>query len=194
MAPVDDSGDVTRLLLRWRRGDDSALEELVPLVYDELRRLAARYLRSERSDHTLQPTALVHEAYARLVGAEVGWNGRVHFFAVAAGMMRRILVDHAKKRHRVKRGAGAARVALDEVVLVTAEPSIELLALDEALQRLEAFDQRKSKIVELHFFGGLTYDETAAALGVSQSTVLRELRLARSWLHREMDPGVDPTE
>ncbi len=182
---------MTRLLLRWRRGDDSALEKLVPLVYDELRRLAARYLSSERSDHTLQATALVHEAYARLVGAEVEWHDRVHFFAVAAGMMRRILVDHAKTRRRVKRGAGAARVALDEVVLVTPEPSIELLALDEALHRLEAFDQRKCKIVELHFFGGLTYDETAAALGVSQSTVLRELRLARSWLHRELERAAD---
>ncbi len=191
MAPVDDSGDVTRLLLRWRRGDDSALEELVPLVYDELRRLAARYLGTERSDHTLQPTALVHEAYARLVGAGVEWNDRVHFFAVAAGMMRRVLVDHAKKRRRVKRGAGAARVTLDEAVLVTPEPSTELLALDEALRRLEAFDQRKCKVVELHFFGGLTYDQTAAALGVSQSTVLRELRLARSWLHRELERGAD---
>jgi RNA polymerase sigma factor (TIGR02999 family) len=184
-----DSGDVTRLLLRWRQGDDGALEALVPLVYDELRRLAARYLGAERSDHTLQPTALVHEAYARLVSAKVEWNDRVHFFAVAAGLMRRILVDHAKTRRRVKRGGGAARVSLDEVALVTSEPSVELLALDRALTRMAAFDERKSKVVELHFFGGLTYDETAAALGVSQSTVLRELRLARAWLHREMERG-----
>jgi len=183
---MTEAGEVTRLLHRWRSGDDSALEELVPLVYDELRRLAENYMRAERPDHTLQATALVHEAYVRLAGVDAPMEDRTHFLSLAARMMRRILVDHARSGRRARRGGGAAKVALDHAVLVSPEPSSELIVLDEALTRLAAFDERKARAVELHFFGGLTYSEAAEVLGVSSATVDRDLRMAKAWLYREV--------
>lgn len=185
---ASDSAEVSRLLLALKNGDESALPQLIPLVYDELHVLARRHLRDERTGHTLQTTALIHEAYLRLVGADVRWEGRVHFFAVAAQIMRRILVDHARHRGRAKRGGGAAPVTLEDVAAVAAEPAVDLEALDDALERLSVFDARKARVVELHYFGGLTYDETAEALGVSAATVDRELRLAKAWLYRELRP------
>lgn len=179
--------EVSRLLLRWREGDAAALERLLPLVYDELHAIARRHMRGERPDHTLQTTGLIHEAYLRLCGADVTWKGRVHFLAVAAQTMRRVLVDHARARGRAKRGGGDAAVTLDDVA-APARPD-DVLALDEALARLSALDERKARVVELHYFGGLTYDETAAAVGISAATVDRELRLAKAWLHRELRPA-----
>lgn len=178
---------VTELLRAWRRGDREALDRVMPLVYDELHRLASHAMRGEPRDHTLQTTALVHEAYLRLVGADVEWQSRVHFFATAARMMRRILVDHAKAKRRGKRGGGAKKVSLDEATLVTPDHPHDLLALDEALSRLETRDERKCRIVECRLFAGMTHEETAAALGVSPATVDRELRLAKAWLFRELD-------
>lgn len=176
---------VTQLLLQWRAGDEQALNQLLPLVYDELRRLAGRYMQSERSDHTLQPTALVHEAYLGLIDIQVSWQDRSHFFAVAARLMRRLLADHAKARRRDKRGGGL-KVTLKEEMLPSPEPAIDVFALDEALKVLAGFDERKCQVVELHYFGGLTYDETAEALGLSAATVDRELRLAKAWLYHEL--------
>ena len=183
---MTDTGDVTRLLQDWQSGDESALEQLVPLVYDELRRLAERSMRAERPDHTLQATALVHEAYVRLAGVDAPLEDRIHFLSLAAKMMRRILVDHARSGRRAKRGGGAVKVELDKVALVSPEPSSELIDLDEALTRLAALDERKARAVELHFFGGLTYPETAEVLGVSPATVDRDLRMAKAWLYREV--------
>jgi RNA polymerase sigma factor (TIGR02999 family) len=177
---------VTTLLLDWRQGHKGALDQLMPIVYEELRRLADRHMRGERQDHTLQTTALVHEAYARLVDVDVPWQDRVHFFAVASRMMRRILVDHAKSRSRQKRGGGAAKVTLDAALAVSPQKSDDVLALDDALSRLTELDPRKGQIVELHFFGGLTYAETAEAIGVSPATVDRELRMAKAWLYRDL--------
>jgi RNA polymerase sigma factor (TIGR02999 family) len=182
------SSEVSRLLLAWRGGDTTAIERLLPLVYDELHALARRHLRGERPDHTLQPTALIHEAYLRLCGADVAWEGRVHFLAVAAQTMRRVLVDYARTRARDKRGGGAAPITLDDALVVSPERPDDVLALDEALQRLSTLDERKAHAVELHYFGGLTYDETAAALNVSAATVDRELRMAKAWLYRELRP------
>jgi len=182
----DSTKPVTRLLQEWRGGDENALERLMPLVYDELRRLAKGYLRSERPDHTLQGTALVNEAYMRLVDMDVTWQDRAHFFAVAARLMRRMLVDHARALRREKRGGGERKLTLDEPLVASPERAPDLLALDEALTRLAAQDERKSQVVELHFFGGMTYDETSEALGISPATVHRELRLAKAWLHREL--------
>ena len=176
---------VTQLLLQWRAGDEQALNQLLPLVYDELRRLAGRYMQSERPDHTLQPTALVHEAYLGLVDIRVSWQDRTHFFAVAARLMRRLLVDHAKANQRDKRGGGL-KVTLKEEMSATPEPALDVFALDEALKVLAGFDDRKSQVVELHYFGGLSYDETAEALGLSAATVHRELRLAKAWLYHEL--------
>jgi len=178
--------DVTTLLLAWRKGDQQALDRLVPLVYDELRGIADRLMRGERADHTLQATALVHEAYARLVDARVDWHDRSHFFAIAARQMRRILVDHAKARGRVKRGSGERPLTLDEAIEISAEASERLIDLDEALDRLAAFDERKAKAVECHYFGGLSYEEAAEVLGVSPATVDRDLRFAKAWLYREL--------
>jgi len=158
----------------------------MPVVYEQLRKLAARCLRAERPDHTLRATALVHEAYLRLVDADVAWQDRVHFFAVSARLLRRILVDHAKANHRQKRGGGAEKVTLDEALLVGPQSSGGIVELDEALQRLAAHDQRKSELIELLCFGGLTYDEAATALKISPATVHRELKLAKAWLHREL--------
>ncbi len=176
---------VTHLLHEWRAGNQEALNQLMPLVYDELRRLAGHYMKSERPSHTLQPTALINEAYIRLVEMEVSWQDRSHFFAVAARLLRRILVDHAKGHRRDKRGGGQVRVTLDEE-LGAFGPDPDILALDEAMTRLAAFDERKVRVIEMHFFGGLTYDEMAEALGISQATVHRELRLAKAWLHNEL--------
>ena len=183
--PSDEPGEVSRLLDAWRGGEDSALERLMPLVYDELHALAHRQLRSEREGHTLQTTALLHEAYLRLMGADVPWEGRVHFFAVAARAMRRVLVDHARGLHREKRGAGAMPVTLDENLASRGRGS-DLLDLDEALERLAARDERKARAIELHYFGGLEYSEIGQALGISEATVHRDLRMARAWLQREL--------
>jgi RNA polymerase sigma factor (TIGR02999 family) len=177
---------VTTLLLDWRQGNKDALDQLMPIVYEELRRLADRHMRGERQEHTLQTTALVHEAYARLIDVDVPWQDRVHFFAVASRMMRRILVDHAKSRSRQKRGGGAVKVTLDAALAVSPQRSDDVLALDDALIRLTELDPRKGQIVELHFFGGLTYAETAEAIGVSPATVDRELRMAKAWLYRDL--------
>lgn len=177
---------VTQLLRAWRQGDTDAPERLMPLIYDELKRLAQHAMRGERADHTLQPTALVHEAYLRLVDADVDWQDRVHFLATAARVMRRVLVDHARSKARLKRGGDVTKVRLEEALTIGSEPSEVVLALDEAMDRLAELDERKSRVVELHYFGGLTYDETAAALDISAATVDRDLRMARAWLYREM--------
>ena len=184
-----DRQDVTRLLQQWKGGDREALDELMPVVYDELRRLAGRCLHSERAGHTLRATALVHEAYLRLMDADIGFQDRAHFYAVAATVLRRILVEYARTRGRQKRGGGNEMVPLDEAVVVGPEAASTVLDLDEALQRLAALDPRKSDIVQLLFFGGMTYDETAAALEISPATVHRELTLAKAWLHRELAQG-----
>jgi RNA polymerase sigma-70 factor (ECF subfamily) len=180
------SAAVTRLLVAWREGDREALDKLAPLVYHELRRLARRHMANERAGHTLQATALVNEAYLRLVEVtRVQWQDRAHFFAMAARQMRRILVDSARERRYQKRGGGAQKVTLDEQLLVGG-PGPDLVALDDALQALEKIDQRKSKVVEMRFFGGLSLEDTAAALGVSPDTVTRDWKLAKAWLMREL--------
>lgn len=181
------SRPITLLLEKWRGGDRQALDELMPLVYDELRRLAARYMKSERPSHTLQATALVNEAYTRLVDMSVAWQDRAHFFAVAARLLRRILVDHAKSHRRAKRGGGGPRVTLDESAMPSAGPAPDILALDDALTSLANMDERKARIIELHFFGGLTYAEMAEALGISEATVHRESRLARAWIRHQIE-------
>ena len=180
--------EITQQLIAWSKGDKSALERLIPAVYQELRRMADYYLRGEQSGHSLQPTALVHEAYLRLIDqTQVEWQNRAHFFGVAAQMMRRILIDHAKAKHRVKRGGTAPRVSLDESVNFSQERAAELLALDDALQVLGQLDERKSRIVELRYFGGLTVEETAQVLGVSDKTVMRDWKLAKAWLYDEIN-------
>jgi RNA polymerase sigma factor (TIGR02999 family) len=179
------SDEVTGLLLAWSQGDPSALGQLVPVVQEELRRLARRQMRGERADHTLQTTALVNEAYLRLIDLNrVRWQDRAHFFALSARLMRRILVDHARSRTYLKRGGQLTRVGLDEALVVSPERGADLLALDDALEALAGVDVRKSQVVELRFFGGLTVEETAEALGVSAETVMRDWRLAKVWLLR----------
>ena len=179
---------ITQLLIRWRNGDQAALDELLPLVYQELHRLAARHLGRERGGHTLQTTALVHEAYLRLIDQQdANWQNRAHFFAIAATLMRRILVDHARARQYQKRGGGAQQVTFDEALEVSDERAAEVVALDEALTALAEFDQRKSQMVELRFFGGLSIEETAEALGVSPGTVMRDWTLAKTWLQRAIN-------
>ena len=180
------STNVTQILLEWRSGNEEALKHLMPMVYDELRRLAAHYMRSERREHTLQATALVNEAYIRLVDMKVSWKDRAHFFAVAARLMRRLLVDHARAHHRAKREGDAAKISLDDAVEVCSGPAPNVLAVDDALTRLAEFDQRKSEILELRYFGGLSNEEVAEALGISRATVQRDLRLAKAWLNREL--------
>ena len=178
---------VTDLLVAWGRGDEQALDRLTPFVYDELRRLARSYLRRERPDHTLQPTALVHEAYVRLMDlGKLDWQNRAHFLGVAARLMRQILVDHARSRRAAKRGSGGEKLSLDLAVAQPEEREVDLLAVDEALSSLARLDPEQSRIVELRFFGGLTIEETAEVLGVSPSTAKREWRLARAWLYRRM--------
>jgi RNA polymerase sigma factor (TIGR02999 family) len=177
---------LTQLLRQWRAGDPDALNQLMPLVYDELRRLAGHFMKVERKSHTLQATALVNEAYIRLVDMDVSWQDRAHFFAIAARLLRRILVDHAKSRDRAKRGGGHLNVTLDETLLPGLEPDSQIVALDDAIESLSKLNERKGKMIEMHFFGGLSYDEMAEALGISPATVHRELRLAKAWLHREL--------
>jgi len=179
--------EVTQLLLAWNDGDESALEKLLPLVYDELRRLAKRRMRLERPDHTLQTTALINEAYLRLVDARnVHWQNRAHFFALCARLMRRILVDYARRRRYAKRGGGVQPVSLDQPLPVAPGRSPDLVAVDDALRAFAEVDARKAHVVELRFFGGLTVEETAEVLKVSPETVRRDWRLARAWLLREL--------
>jgi len=183
-------GDVTRLLAEHRDGREGALAELMPLVYDELRAVAARHMRRERDGHTLQPTALVNEAYMRLVDqTRVDWQGRTHFLAVASTAMRRLLIDHARARGRDKRGGERVRVDLDESVNVVEPDDEAVLAVHEALERLEALDARQARVVELRYFGGLGVDEVAEALGVSRRTVEAEWTHAKAWLQRELSRG-----
>jgi RNA polymerase sigma factor (TIGR02999 family) len=179
--------NVTVLLKQAHQGDENALNELLPLVYDELRRVASNQLRNERGDHTLQATALVHEAYLRLLEQkEVDWQNRVHFFSIAAEMMRRILVNYAIQRNAKKRGDGAAKIELDEAISFSKERELDLVILDETLNELAKFDPGQARIVELRFFAGLTIEETAQALGVSDSTVKREWRSAKAWIMGKM--------
>src|ERR1044071_7848336 len=177
--------NVTQLLLDWRAGKQEALDRLMPVVYDELRRLANRYMRSERREHTLQATALVNEAYLRLVDMKVSWQDRAHFFAVAARLMRRLLVDHARANQRAKRESGP-KVSLDDALEVSSKPALDLVALDDALTRFATFDTRKAEIIELPFLVGLNNEEGAEALGISRATVQRDLRLAKAWLSHEL--------
>lgn len=180
--------DVTRLLVRLTDGDRGVLDELLPVVYGELRKLASSYLRRERVGHTLQPTALVHEAYMRLVDqTQVQWQNRAHFFGVAAQMMRRILVDHARAHEAEKRGGEFQKLSLDENIDVSGERDVNLVALDDALNLLADVDPQKSKIVELRFFGGLSVEETAEVLGVSAPTVKRQWRMAKAWLYGQVN-------
>jgi RNA polymerase sigma-70 factor, ECF subfamily len=185
----ENPGTVTGLLMAWRGGNEAALEQLVPLVHEELHRIARGCMRGERAGHSLQATALVNEAYLRLIGAQqVDWQNRVHFLAVSARLMRRILVDFARSKKYQKRGGGVQPVTLDEA-LVVAEPGRDLVALDEALDALAKLDERKARVVEMRFFGGLSVEETAAALGVSGDTVMRDWRLAKAYLLRELRGG-----
>ena len=189
------SQSVSHLLLRWSDGDSAALDQLMPLVYRELRRMASRYMRQQPTGHTLQTTALIHEAYLRLIGPEEKrWENRAHFFGVAAQAMRHILIDHARTQSRDKRGGGAGAVPLDDVLTICTERSAELVALDDALTELAKLDARQSKVVELRFFGGLTEEEIAEVLKVSPRTVSSDWSLARSWLLRELDKTVTSGE
>lgn len=187
------STQVTQLLGRWRSGDREALDALVPLVYDELKRIAQRYLRNERHGHTLQSTALVHEAYVRLTNQQLPqWQNRAHFFAVAAQLMRQILVDHARAHRADKRGGGACKLTMEEAEQSPQKVDVDVIALDDALKTLSELDVQQGKVVELKFFGGLSIEETAEVLGVSASTVKRDWITARAWLHRELDRSAAP--
>ena len=192
---ASDSDNVTRLLIVWGDGNQQALEALVPLIYKELRNLAHNFLYRERPGHTLQTTALVHEAYLKLIDQnDARWQNRAHFFAIAAQAMRRILIDSARKHAAAKRGGPQAELSLDEVADIALEPDINLLKLDEALNELAKIDPRQSRIVELRYFGGLTIEETAEVISVSPATVKREWMMARAWLHQEItERGLDQT-
>jgi len=183
--------EITQLLVASRAGDAEALNRLLPLVYDELRKLAGHYLRRERSDHTLQPTALVHEAYIRLIDQNVSWQNRAHFFGVAAQMMRRILVDYARGRLAAKRGSGGVKVSLDDALNLSDERAGDFVALDEALNRLAEFDPQKSRIVELRFFGGLSVEEAAEVLGIGTATVTRQWKMAKAWLYQQISQATE---
>jgi len=186
--------DVTQLLLAWNNGDSAALDNLIPVVYDELRRVARRYMRAEGPGHTLQATALVNDAYLRLVDQRrVSWQNRAHFFGVAAQIIRRVLVDHARARHRLKRGGNVVRVEFSEQAAASAPslPQMDVVALNDALNRLENRDPQQSRIIELRFFGGLSIEETAEALNISPATVKRNWAFARAWLYREMVSRMD---
>jgi len=182
------SHEITRVLREWGDGSREAFDKLLPFVYDELHRQAARYLRRERSDHTLQTTALINEAYLKLIDQrEVNWESRTHFFAIAANLMRRILIDHAKTKHRAKRGGDRLQITLDEAALIAADKkSIDLIALDEALNRLAAKDKQQARIVELRYFSGLGLEEAADVLKISRTTAARDWAMAKAWLHREL--------
>lgn len=182
--------EITQLLLDWRNGNKEALDQLTPLLYAELRRMAASYLRRERSNHTLQPTALVNELYMQLSKmAKLEWKDRAHFFGISSYLMRQILVQHARTTNAAKRGGNVKKLSLDEALTVSEDGSSELIALDDALRELAALDERKSKIVEMHYFGGLTQQEMAEVLGISESTIGRELRMAHAWLFRQVSRG-----
>ena len=179
--------EVTQLLIDWSNGDREALDAMMPLVYAELRRIAAAYLRRERTDHTLQPTALVHEAYLRLTGQnQVRWQNRAHFFGVAAQMMRRVLVDHARANCRAKRGGSAQKLPFDETMNLYERQDEQIVELDDALARLREIDSRKVDVVELRYFGGMSVEETAEVLGVSANTVMRDWNMAKAWLYQEL--------
>jgi RNA polymerase sigma factor (TIGR02999 family) len=184
---VADLPDVTGLLRQWGDGDPAALDRLLPLVYDELHRIARQHMGHERTGHSLQATALINEAYLRLVEAQdIAWRDRSHFLAVSARIMRHILIDHARAQRYQKRGGNAVRVVLDEALVVSHDSTHDFIALDDALKALARFDDRKSRVIELRFFGGLTVEETASVLNVSVDTVMRDWRLAKAWLQREM--------
>ncbi len=180
--------EITQILQEWSEGKQEAFDQLIPFVYEELRRQAARYLRRERINHTLQATAILHEAYLKLiVQTDVKWESRTHFFAIAAQAMRRILVDHARTKHREKRGGAAFKVTLDDAMpLAAEEKSLDLIALDEALIRIAAKDKQQARVVELRYFSGLSLEETADALGISRATAARDWNVAKAWLHREL--------
>ena len=183
----DKPQEISLILKDWSGGNRASADILLTLVYDELRRIAGKYLRKERSGHTLQPTALVHEAYMKLIDiSDINWQDRAHFFAVSANVMRHILVDHARAKLAEKRGGESERIALEDAVSLSNEPNLDLLAVDEALSELAEFDEQQSKIVELRFFGGLTIEETAHVIGVSPATVKREWAMAKAWLHRKL--------
>ena len=178
---------MTGILLKWREGDEAALDRLVPIVHDELRRIARRCMAGERAGHSLQATALVNEAYLRLIDVQhVNWQNRAHFLAMSARLMRRILVDYARSKGYQKRGGGAMKVTFDEGLPVAVEPALDLVALDDALKALATVDERKSRVIELRFFGGLSVEETANVLAVSPETVMRDFKLAKAWLMREL--------
>jgi RNA polymerase sigma factor (TIGR02999 family) len=184
--------NITELLVGYGRGDKEALDQLMPIVYDELRRQAARYLRRERPGNTLQTTALIHEAYVRLVDQRnVQWQNRAHFFGIAAQLMRRILVDHARAKKRVKRGGSDVRVSLGDATVAVKGQDLDVVALDEALQRLAQIDEQQSRVVELRFFSGLTVEETAEVMHISTATVKRDWSMAKAWLHRELSGDTD---
>jgi len=190
-APPSTSHEISQLLAEWSDGNQAALDQLYPLVYDELRRLAHRYLRRERKGHTLQTTALINEAYLRLVDQRhIRWENRSHFFGIAAKMMRRILVDHARRYEYAKRGGGAVKSSLDEVAVVAKERARELLLLDEAIASLAKIDARRSHVVELRFFAGLSNEEIGEVLNISANTVMRDWNLARAWLYKELTGSV----
>jgi RNA polymerase sigma factor (TIGR02999 family) len=176
----------TQLLTEWRSGHPQALDRLTPLVYDELRRLARNYMRGERGSHTLQATAVVHEAFLRLIQANVALQDRGHFFALASRLMRRVLVDHAKSRSRQKRNSGARGLIAEDMGELPAAPDFDVVALDDAIEGLQQMEPRLAQVIELHYFGGLTYDQIAAAVGTSAATVHRDIRLARAWLLNEI--------
>ena len=184
---------ITELLAEWREGKQSALDELYPLVYDELHRLARRYMSRERKDHTLQTTALINEAYVRLVDQKnVNWANRSHFFAISAQIMRRILIDHARRHAYAKRGGGAQQVSLEEVAAITPDQGRDLMRLDEALKSLAERDPRRSQVVELRYFGGLNNEEIAGVLHVSENTVTRDWNMARAWLYQQLSENATP--
>lgn len=187
MAQKPPQHEITQLLAQWREGNQSALDDLYPLVYDELHRLARRYMNRERKGHTLQTTALINEAYVRLVDQKnVQWANRSHFFAISAQIMRRILIDHARRHRYAKRGGGAQQVSLDEAAIVTPDQSLDLIRLDEALNSLSQMDPRRGQVVELRFFGGLNNEEIAGVLKVSENTVTRDWNMARAWLYQQL--------
>lgn len=183
--------NITELLASYGRGDKESLDQLMPVVYDELRRQAARYLRREKAGHTLQTTALIHEAYVRLVDQRnMQWQNRAHFFGIAAQMMRRILVDHARSKKRAKRGGSDIRVSLGDAEVAAKDQELDVVALDEALERLALIDKQQSRVVELRFFSGLSVEETAEVMGISKSTVKRDWSVAKAWLHRELSGDI----
>ena len=189
MNPAElNSHEITQMLQEWSSGKREALNELLPLVYGELHRQAANYLRRERKNHTLQTTALINEAYLKLIDQrDVNWESRTHFFAIAAQAMRRILVDHAKTKHREKRGGNDVKISLEKIELISSDENlVDLIALDEALTRLFAKDEQQSRIVELRYFSGLSLEETAEVLGISRTTAARDWAMAKAWLHREL--------